>query len=128
MTHVALSDGVQWAYGVAFYQISDAHLSGDSYDIRAKTGNPATVPQLRMMLQDLLAKRFKLVLHRESRMLPVYEVTVAKGGAKLPAAAREGDTVALFGLIQEQLGLKLIPAKAPREVVVIDGWEKPSEN
>ena len=86
MTNVAFSDCVQWAYGVAFYQISDAHPGGDRYDIRAKTGSPVAVSQLRMMLQDLLATRFKLVLHRESRMLPVYELSVAKSGSKLPAA------------------------------------------
>lgn len=195
MLNVALSDCVQWAYGVAFFQISDAHLSGDSYDILAKTGDPAPVSQLRIMLQDLLAKRFKLAVHRETKMLPVYELVVAKGGSKLPAANngasrplvhaaeslprirndsflfsdastaefaqmlsqlrgidlpvidrtgitgtfdivlksapsvnREGDSAALFAIIQEQLGLKLVAAKAPIEVVVIDHAEKPSKN
>jgi len=35
-------------------------------------------------LRDLLARRFQLVLRREPKMRPVYELTVAKGGPKLP--------------------------------------------
>src|ERR1022692_2301977 len=70
MLNVALSDCVQWAYGVAFFQVSASHLSPDSYDILAKAGTSVPVSQLRMMLQDLLANRFKLVVHRETRMLP----------------------------------------------------------
>ena len=40
------------------------------------------------MLQSLLEDRFKLVIRREIRELPIYELTVAKGGAKLRAGAR----------------------------------------
>jgi len=86
MSNVALSDCVQWAYSAAPFQISAAHVSADSYDIRAKAESPVPVRQLRVMLQDLLTKRFQLTLHRETRMLPVYELVVAKGGSRLPAA------------------------------------------
>jgi uncharacterized protein (TIGR03435 family) len=86
MLNVALSDCVQWAYSVAFFQVSAAHLSTDRYDILAKAGASVPVGQLRMMLQDLLAKRFKLALHRGTKMLPVYELVVAKGRPNLHAA------------------------------------------
>lgn len=194
MWNVSLRDCVQWAYGVAPFQVPEEHLSTDSYDILARTGTATQVSELRMMLQDLLAKRFNLAAHREKRMLPVYELVVAKGGPKLPAAktvtgpavhtaeslprvrngtfvfedatlaefaqmfsklngielpvidrtgiagtfdlvlksapdaARAGDTAALFAIVQEQLGLKLVPAKAPFEVVVVDHAERPSGN
>src|SRR5580658_5192669 len=35
MLNVGLSDCVQWAYGVAFFQVSAAHVGADSYDILA---------------------------------------------------------------------------------------------
>jgi uncharacterized protein (TIGR03435 family) len=34
----------------------------------------------------------------------------------------------IFAAIQQQLGLKLVPTKAPVEIIVIDHIEKPSEN
>ena len=193
MWNVGLRECVRWAYGVAAFQVPSEHLSADSYDILARTGAPVPVSQLRAMLQELLARRFSLVLHRETRMLPVYELVIAKGGPKLPpphaaatqvhaaetlprvrhdsfvfedaslaefgrmfgqlrgidlpvvdrtglagtydivlksapAAAREGDVGALFAIVQEQLGLKLIAAKAPFEVLIVDHAGRPTEN
>jgi uncharacterized protein (TIGR03435 family) len=191
MWNVTLTDCVQWAYGVAPFQVA-GRASSESYDVFAKTGVAVPVGQLRLMLRDLLGRRFKLAVHRETKMLPVYELVVAKAGPKLPAlnarapvaaaeslprvesdsfifanasmpqfarmlaqlrgvdlpvvdrtgiagsfdlvlkgapaAAREADTAALFAIIQKQLGLKLSPAKAPMEIVVIDHAEKPSAN
>src|SRR5262249_22166 len=42
--------------------------------------------RMRPMLQALLADRFKLSIRRETKELPVYKVTVAKGGPKLQRA------------------------------------------
>jgi len=44
-----------------------------------------------MMLRNLLAKRFKLALHREAKLFPVYELIVAKHGPKLPAPKAGGE-------------------------------------
>src|SRR6185437_11277793 len=82
--NVSVTDCVQWAYDLPQFQVDGAHARPDTYDILARTGAPATVPQLRAMLLELLKRRFQLAVHRETRRLPVYELEVAKGGAKLP--------------------------------------------
>jgi uncharacterized protein (TIGR03435 family) len=97
MSNVSLSDCVQWAYGVAFFQLSSDGLSADTYDVRAKAVSPVTVAELRMMLQDLLSNRFKLALHRETKMLPVYELVVAKGGPKLSPANGDVSRPLVYG-------------------------------
>jgi uncharacterized protein (TIGR03435 family) len=104
MRNVELRDCVQWAYDARFYQMAGYDSSGDGwsnalgrFDIIAKSGERVPVSQLRLMLQDLLVKRFKLAIHRESTMLSVYELVVAKGGSKLPKPKPEDET-ALHGV------------------------------
>jgi uncharacterized protein (TIGR03435 family) len=57
-------------------------LYSEPYDIEAKAaGNPDS-SQSRVMLQSLLAERFHLVVHRETRELPMYALVTAKKGAR----------------------------------------------
>ena len=85
MRNIDLSEMIQWAYGLQHYQLSGpSSLSGVHYDLRAKSGERVSDGTLRLMLQDLLATRFKLRLHREQRKTSVYELVVAKGGPRLP--------------------------------------------
>lgn len=85
LRNVTLGDCLQWAYNVKSYQISGpATLSAARYDIRAVVEADVPVNQLRLMLQDLLTKRFQLALHRETKPMPVLELVIAKGGPKLP--------------------------------------------
>ena len=59
-------------------------IDSERYDIEATAGSPVGWDTgLRQMLQTLLADRFQLRVHMESRELPVYEMTIAKGGPKL---------------------------------------------
>lgn len=58
--------------------------------------------QLALMEQALLADRFKLKVHFETREMPVYALIVAKGGAKLSAASdAETSQISLAGRGQE---------------------------
>jgi uncharacterized protein (TIGR03435 family) len=194
MRRVSLRDCVLWAYQVEEFQLSmPDSLSAKDYDILAKAAAPVPVSQLRRMLQQLLADRFKLTLHRDTKTIPIYALTVAKGGPKLPPVKTGGDdhhvvqqlplvengsfvfpdtTLAdfaaklsllrgmdrpvldrtgidgyfditlksaaaallqengpsLFTLLQEQLGLKLVPTKTAFEILVVDHAESPTEN
>lgn len=76
---------IQQAYTVRRYQIIGGPdwIGTARYDIEAKADGNATFPQIMLMLQSLLEDRFKLKVHRETRQLPVYELTVTKGGNKL---------------------------------------------
>jgi uncharacterized protein (TIGR03435 family) len=62
------------------------------YDIEATSTMPpglsgqARDERMRAMVQALLVDRFKLVIHRESKEMPVYALVVAKGGPKLQGA------------------------------------------
>jgi uncharacterized protein (TIGR03435 family) len=71
-------------------------INSEMYDIDAKAEGPTTEARLKLMLQDLLADRFKLKLHREPREMPVYALVTTKSGIKFPAAPKDrecGDQV-----------------------------------
>ena len=73
-------------------------MDSERFEVTAKVPEGATEAQFRLMLQALLAERFKLTVHREKKELQTYELQVAKGGSKLkesgpepPAAPATGD-------------------------------------
>jgi uncharacterized protein (TIGR03435 family) len=61
-------------------------INSEGYDIDVKPPANTDPKQVWLMWQTLLADRFQLKLHRETRELPVYVLTAAKNGFKLPAA------------------------------------------
>jgi uncharacterized protein (TIGR03435 family) len=75
---------IQQAYGVRDFQIvgGPSWLGSERYDITAKPQGAATPEQVKVMIQALLADRFKLQFHRETKELPTYALVVAKGGPK----------------------------------------------
>jgi uncharacterized protein (TIGR03435 family) len=83
-----LKDLVRLAYAVKDYQIvGPVSINGPKFDIAATLPAGTERAQAPEMLQTLLAQRFHLELHRETRSLPVYALIVAKGGPKLKASA-----------------------------------------
>ncbi len=60
-------------------------LTTEHFDITATFPADAQVTQMREMLQGMLADRFGLALHKETRQLPMYSLVVAKGGPKIRA-------------------------------------------
>jgi uncharacterized protein (TIGR03435 family) len=68
-------------------------IDSDRYDIVAKAeGNPPQAQLYGSMLRALLEDRFKLKVHRETKEVPVYLLTVAKSGTKLQLV-KEGSCV-----------------------------------
>ena len=60
-----------------------AWFATERFDIDAKAEKPGTVDELHRMLQSLLADRFHMKSHRETRELPVYTLAIDKAGSKL---------------------------------------------
>ncbi len=210
--NVSLKDLVQYAYGLPKSQILGGAPWFDTTMFDVDSKSDATVDaqlkalpdaearkQKQLMVQALLADRFQLKTHQETRELPIFNLVLAKGGPKFKPSEANGTTVStntgggiqrihvqgsdntiellarelaallgrvvvdktgigarydltlrwtpddrpapmlngapypnpppdIFTAIQEQLGLKLEPAKGPVPVLVIDHIEMPSEN
>jgi uncharacterized protein (TIGR03435 family) len=87
---VTLKNLLTRAYSVKSYQVTGpAWIDSERYSISAKVPAGATKEQVLVMWQTLLAQRFQLKFHRETKELPVFEVVVAKGGPKLKESAPE---------------------------------------
>jgi uncharacterized protein (TIGR03435 family) len=86
-------DLIATAYGVdaSTVQGGPIWLESDRFEVIAKA--PATTPPatVKLMLQSLLADRFKLVLHNGSQPLPAFVLTTGKGPPKLKPAEASGD-------------------------------------
>ena len=89
MHDVTVHTCIKWAYGVQDNQIAGpAWLDSERYDLVAKADTPATEAQMKLMLQTLLADRFQLTFHHQSKESKAFVLTIARGGPRLsPAAA-----------------------------------------
>ena len=86
--NVTLKRLLMKAYGLEIDQISGpGFIDSDKFSIAAKVPTGTTPEQLQGMLQNLLIERFQLTLHHDPKELPIYELTIAKGGPKLTPAA-----------------------------------------
>jgi uncharacterized protein (TIGR03435 family) len=193
---------LMYAYDVRSDQIAPTRALepfGETFydlDARAPGAAPPTAEDFRLMMQAMLAERFRLTMHREMREMAVYEMVVAKNGPRFKPAAADASAVPknvasgrnwgvavgsitmkglaelienqgfvgrhvidktgltgdyaiqltytpdippnrgtdaqgdinIFNALVEQLGLRLAPAKAIIDTIVVDRVEKPTEN
>jgi uncharacterized protein (TIGR03435 family) len=83
-TNIPLKQLVIMAYGLKTYQVEGpAFLDTEGFDIAAKVPLGTTKEQFDQMLRHLLAERFKLTVHHETKSMQVYVLSIAKGGSKM---------------------------------------------
>lgn len=87
--NISLRDLIMLSYGVGARQISGPDFLTNRFDILARVPAEASREQIPLMLQTLLAQRFKLALHREKKVMQIYALEVAKGGVKLHESAED---------------------------------------
>jgi uncharacterized protein (TIGR03435 family) len=82
--NVSLKQVLAKAYDVKSYQVTGpSWLDTERYDIVAKVPDGVAKEQIPAMLQALLAERFHMSIHRESKEQSVYAIVVGKGELKL---------------------------------------------
>jgi uncharacterized protein (TIGR03435 family) len=87
-TNNALEMLITTAYKLKNFQISGGPtwIKSAHYDVTAESPQTHVTPeQFRAMLRALLAERFKLVVHTETREVPVYALAPSKTGLKITA-------------------------------------------
>jgi uncharacterized protein (TIGR03435 family) len=100
-SYYPLEVAVIWAYDAQPFQIAGTTPNWfkdykDAYEIDARASGPVTQGQCKLMVQALLADRFKLKVHRESKELPAYALRLGKNKPKLQEAG-EKDVVKIQG-------------------------------
>jgi uncharacterized protein (TIGR03435 family) len=84
---------IQRAYGVKPDQlIGPDWIDTERYPIVAKAGGEVSEDRILLMLQLLLAERFKLAIHHQSQERAVYALVIAKNGPKLKEDVSAGAT------------------------------------
>jgi uncharacterized protein (TIGR03435 family) len=94
LRNATMLDLIATAYGVSDNETilgGPNWLERDRFDIAAKAPNGTPPDKVKLMMQQLLAERFKLALHKDTRPMPGFALTVGKGGKpKMKEATGEG--------------------------------------
>jgi uncharacterized protein (TIGR03435 family) len=98
MRGVTLGYCVRWAYGLeprhAFRTVGPSWIDPPTdswYEIVARSGAPTAPDVMRSMLRALLEERFKLVLHRDTKEVSVYQLIRDGDRTKLQRSGTAGD-------------------------------------
>ena len=97
---------IRAAYGLDDYRIAGGPkwIDNDKFSVVYKPVGP----QASLMLRALLADRFKLASHMETRELPIYALTVVKGGPKMEKADQPGGTSAGGAMIRGTMDMSVL--------------------
>ena len=112
--YVTLRYCIAFAYRMKEYQVTGPGWLGEThYDIVAKAPAGTQHDQLPDMVRQLLAERFKLEVHHETREFSVYVIAVGKNGPKLKESPTEagGTEGAAIGMSMTSAGLGRIEVR-----------------
>jgi uncharacterized protein (TIGR03435 family) len=103
-----------WAYSIFDYQLKGPDWMGASrFDINAKAAGEFPNDKLRLMLQGLLADRFKMATHTESKEMSAYILQIAKGGPKVKEST-SGDGEMDIQPNQQRMQVTIVRAGVPQ--------------
>jgi uncharacterized protein (TIGR03435 family) len=106
--NLQLRNLIMLAYGVGKGQLSIPNsftaALANRYDVLAKLPAGATNEQVPLMLQNLLAERFKVTLHRENKIMPLYALVIAGNGSKLKEAPESGGESGVHPIVRHHPG------------------------
>jgi len=83
--NISLGSLIEQAYGIKEFQLLGRPnwLGSERFDIEAKPGSRIGPDDCKLMVQSFLADRCKLMLHSETRQLPIYKLAAGRNGPKL---------------------------------------------
>jgi len=113
-TRYPLISIITLAHGVTGGRIEGAPewARNENYDIRAKAPKPSSRQEMLQMLQTLLAERFRLKAHRETRIMDVYGLVFAKADNSLGTGLHPVKVDCETNKITEDSGPGLFPRDA----------------
>jgi bla regulator protein BlaR1 len=84
-TNVTVAELIRFAYDLPAFQVSGGPdwLGSDRFDVMAKAEGDPPSAHKRLMLRRLLAERFKLIVHTETRQLQLYALVMARTDRKM---------------------------------------------
>lgn len=85
INNMPLAELIRFAYELQPFQLTGGPdwINSQRFDVTATTGGQSGPPLLRQMLQSLLAERFNLAVHTETRDMAIYEMVLARGDRRL---------------------------------------------
>jgi uncharacterized protein (TIGR03435 family) len=93
VVNISLRDIIRNVYQLQTFQLvgGPSWLDADRFDIIAKADGNPTQQDMLLMARALLAERFRLRVHHETRELPIYALVVSRADGKMGAAFRRSD-------------------------------------
>jgi uncharacterized protein (TIGR03435 family) len=114
-TNVTAAVLIRFAYDLPDFQVFGGPnwLSSDRFDVLAKAEGDPSVDQKRLMLRRLLAERFRLTAHTETRALPIYALVMARKDGRMGPQLRPTEADCARAAPPSFLGIGPSPSNGP---------------